>query len=375
MSNTFLTPDMIVRDSSIMLSDNLVMAKLSNRNHEQIFANKIGDTVAITTPPLQTARDFIDDSGTVTNNDVTESSVDLTLSEQPYIGHALTTKEKSLELDDFNAVVSQPAILAIQDAIDVYTANIAVVGFSRYTAGTEGSNPSTLAHIAAARKIMQDNGAPKEQRVGVINTTAEASFSQLAQFSSSDYGLDRPSGLREATLARTLGYDWFADQNMASVVRGDVAEATAVKGATQTGTTLIVDKGSAASSGTINRGARFTVAGDTVVYTVMVTVANSATDDFSMTIAPAITSAPADNAVVTWKAANTGNIMYAKNSLAVAIVAPAPLAVESAVSYYNGIGLRVSMSSSTSTLSDQIVYDTYNGALVVEAKGGVVIQG
>jgi hypothetical protein len=212
------------------------------------------------------------------------------------------------------------------------------------------------------------------ERVGVLNTTAEASFLQLTQFTSADYGADRPVGLREASMGRLYGIDWFADQNVVTHTRGDVLEASTVKGAAESGTTLHADKNSGATAGTIYEGSRFTIAADTTVYTVMAD-ATAAVNTFTFTISPALAATPADNAAITWKTAATGNTIYTRNALAGAVVPPAPLALGSSSAYYNGVGIRVSLSSSTVNLSDQIVYDTYCGAIVTQRKGGVVFCG
>jgi len=373
MSNTFINTSLVVRDASILLSDNLVMANLCNRNHEEVFADKIGDSVTVKVPPVQTARDFIDD-GSVTDNNITETSVLLELTEQPYVAGTLTTAQKSLELDDFDTVVVEPMVLAIRDAIDAKGCSEAVRGFARYCAGTEGNQPSTLAHIAAGRKVLQDNGAPMAGRVAVINTTPEASFIQLAQFTSVDYGSERPSGLREATLGKLYGIEWFADQNMATHTRGDIGDATNVYGAGQTGATLIVDDASHTAAGTVYEGSRFTVAGDTTVYTVTADCTASG-GAFSLAISPSKAAAASDDAALTWKSAVTGNVIFVRNGLMGAVVAPAPLAIGSSSAYYNGVGVRVSLSSSTSALTDQIVIDTYDGFKVLNRAAGCVLQG
>jgi hypothetical protein len=175
-------------------------------------------------------------------------------------------------------------------------------------------------------------------------------------------------------MGRVYGIDWFADQNMVDHVRGDVTEATTVKGGAETGTTLHADKNSGATVGTIREGSRFVIAADATVYTVMAD-ATAVTNEYTFTISPALAATPADNAAITWKAAAKGNVIYCKNSLGMAIVPPAPLAVGSSSAYYNGAGIRVSLSSSTVNLSDQIVYDTYTGAIVIQRKGGAVLQG
>lgn len=371
--STFLNTALVVRDASVILKDNLVIANLCNRNHEQRFADKVGSSIEVKVPPVQVARDFLDD-GSVTDNAITETSVDLALTEQPYVANTLTSVEKSLKLDDFTTVVTMPNTLAIRDAIDTFGCKQAVRGFARYVAGTEGNNPSSLAHIAAGRKVLQDNGCPMAERVAIINSTAEASFLQLTQFTSSDYGADRPAGLAMAELGGLYGIGWFADQNMADHARGDVTEATVVKGGAESGTTLHADKNSSTTIGTIYQGSRFTIAGDTTVYTVTAD-ATAASNEYVFTITPALASTPADNAAITWKSAAKGNVIYTRNALAMAIVPPAPLAVGSSSAYFEGIGMRVSLSSSTVSLSDQIVYDTYAGAIVTQVKGGVVLQG
>lgn len=379
MSNTFKTPAMIARDAAILLEDNMVMANLSNRKHEPVLNAKVGTYVDVVKAPVQVARDFIDDSLTTTANTITESSERLQLTEQPYVRNDLTTQEKSLELDDFNAVVTYPAMLAIKDSVDAHIFKKALQGYSLNTSGTQGTNPSTLAHIAAGVKALNDAKCPMDGRIAVINTTAFASFSQLAQFTSVEYGTGRPSGLAEGSLGRLSGMDWYWTQNAISHVRGDVAAATNVYGGSQTGSTLNVDNGSGTSTGTIYAGSQFTINADTTVYTVVEVNGASAiaagSGAFALTISPALAATPTDNAAVTWKTANTGCIMYPKNSLCVAVVAPAPLAVESAVVPTDGgIGVRVTMSSSTSTLADSIVFDTYAGAVVYQ-RVGCVFQG
>jgi len=213
-----------------------------------------------------------------------------------------------------------------------------------------------------------------DQRIGLVNPTPQGSFLQLKQFISVDYGSERPSGLRDASMGKLLGFDWFMDQNMATLSRGDVSNGTNVMGASQTGTTLIIDNGSGTATGTINEGTRFTINALALEYVVTADTA-AAGGSFSLPIYPALESSPADNAAITYIAAVTGNVMYTKNAIAAAIVPPAPLAVASSIGFYNGVGIRVTMSSSTSTLADDIVFDCYCGAKVIEKKGGICLQG
>ena len=374
MSNTFLTVDLLARDASIILANNLVMANLINRNHESKFASKIGDTVAIKVPPTQTARDFIDDALTTTDNNITESSVNLELTEQPYVAHTLTSEEKSLELDDFNTVVTAPAVYGIRNKIDDYLIKIAAQGFNINHVGGEGTDPSTVAHLIAGRKKLQDNGAPMAGRVAVLGTTAEASMLSLDQFTSADYE-SSPLALQEAILGRKYGVDFYTDQNASTLALGDSAQATNLAAATvAAATSLTMDDAAGGSVGTMNRGSRFLMAGDTQVYT-LTADSTAAAGVFTMSVSPAIAGIIADDAAISWQTVSKENIMFCKNAIAGAIVAPAPLAIGSSVAFYNGVGIRVSMSSSTSSLSDQIVFDCYLGGQVIDTGGGCVVGG
>jgi len=375
MSNTFLDTSLVARDASIQLSENLVAAQLCNRNHESKFVPGVGSSITVKVPPVQVSRDFIDDGLTTTANNITETGVALALTEQPYVRHTILTSEKTLDIDDFNTVVTQPCVLAIRDAIDTYICKRMVAGFSAGgVAGTDGAQPSSLAHIAAGMTLLNTNKCPMDQRIGLVNPTPQGSFLQLKQFISVDYGSERPSGLRDASMGKLLGFDWFMDQNMATLSRGDVSNGTNVMGASQTGTTLIIDNGSGTATGTINEGTRFTINALALEYVVTADTA-AAGGSFSLPIYPALESSPADNAAITYIAAVTGNVMYTKNAIAAAIVPPAPLAVASSIGFYNGVGIRVTMSSSTSTLADDIVFDCYCGAKVIEKKGGICLQG
>jgi len=375
MSNTLITTDLVARDASILLANNLVMANLVNRNHEAKFANKIGDTVRVKVPPVVASRDFIDDSSAITDSAITESSVDLALTEQPYVAVTLSSEQRSLELDDFNTVVTQPAVSAIREAIEEHLIKVGTQGFQPYHVGGESSDPSTLAHLIAGRKQLQDNGAPMENRVGVLSTVAEASMLALDQFTSVDYGSSNPMALQEAILGRKFGIDWYTSQNCGTMDQSGTAQVSRMA-ATEVAavTTITVDNGSGTSSGTITRGSRFTIAGDTQVYTVTAdAVASSGAIELPIT--PGLVIQADDNDAISWKTAAKENLLFVRNSLAGAIVAPAPLMVGSSIAFYNGIGIRVSMSSATASLSDQIVFDCYLGGQVIQVKGGCVIGG
>jgi len=372
MANSFINTSLVATDASVMLANNIVMPQLCNRQHEDLYRSRVGDTIEIKVSPLQTARDLADDV-TTTASDITDTSVDLTLDSQPYVKHVLTTKEKTLEVEDFNFQVVRPAVLAIATAIDKQFLDVAAAGFAPNYANGEGTNPSTIAHILQADKVLNENLAPVQDRVAVIGVDAQASFLALDNFTSGDYA-PSTKALNDAQISRRYGFDFYMDQQVGTITIGDTDEATNLAANVASGaSTMTVDKAGAAS-GTIGRGSRFTIAGDTQVYTVTADT-DSASDVFVLPVSPVAAQASADNAAITWKTASKQNIFYCKNALAGAIVAPLPMSGDSSVAIYNGIGIRVSMVPDASTMADTIVFDTLSGAQVTQVDGGCLCGG
>lgn len=376
MSNTFITPTMVARDASIALANRLIVGNLVGRDKEAIFTgSKVGDSIKVTVPPAVT--DASEFTGTTVASDVTEKQIDLTLEKHFYKRIDLTTKQKSLELSDFTRLVTVPAIQGIAESIDKYLIKQMQV-FRKNLTGTVGNRPSTIAHIAAATKALNDLKVIKSGRVGLLDSTVEQSFIQLAQFVSTDYGMDSASGLREGSLGRRYGFDWQTDVNLGAFSRSaaanDIAGTVLTNGTPAVGATEVAIDGITSTAGTIYAGTVFTLAGDTTRYVVRkdATIASNAT---TLTIAPALAAAPGDGAAVTFEAAGYSNVVFHPNAISAAIVAPAPLAMGSSVQSFNGFSVRASMDSSITSLADSIVFDVFVGARVIEPDGGALFCG
>jgi hypothetical protein len=379
MGNTFVTPEMVARDAAITLDDRLIVGNLVARDKEGLFtAGKIGDSVKVTVPPAVTeASEF---SGSTSAGDLTETEIDLTLEKHLYKRIDLTTKQKSLELSDFTRLVSVPAMQGIALSIDkFFLRNMQV--FRRNLTGTVGNRPSTAAHVAAANKTLNDLFVVSSGRIALVDTTVEASLTQLNNWSSQDYGADGPSALREGFLARRWGFDFIRDANLGAFSRSaaanDIAGTVVTKddaNALAVGDTQIVIDGITSATGTIYAGTAFVLAGDTTRYVVRKDAA-IASNTATLTITPGLVADPGDGAALTFEAAGYSNLVYHPNAVAGAIVAPTPLAVGSSVASFRGISVRVSMDSSLTSLADSIVYDVYVGCRVIEPNGGALFCG
>lgn len=378
MASTLVTPEMVARDAAITLANRLVVGNLVTRDKEGLFTSgKVGDSIKVTVPPAVT--DASEFTSSTSAGDVTESEIDLTLEKHFYKRVDLTTKQKSLELSDFTRLVTVPAVSGIQESIDkFFTRNMQV--FRKNLSGTIGNRPSTAAHVAAGMKTLNDLKIQNAGRVGLIDTTVEASLMQLTQWTSADYGTDGPTGLRNATLGQRFGIGWFRDANLGAFSRsaaaGDLTGSPVIISTVAAGLDEIGIDGVTNATGTIYAGTVFTIAGDTTRYVVRKDVTAVGNAYTTVKIAPVLAAQATAEAAITFEAAGYSNILYHPAAVAGAIVAPTPLAGgNSVVESFNGVSLRVSMDSSLTTLADIIVYDVLVGCRVIEPNGGCLLAG
>lgn len=376
MSNTFITPTLVARDAAIASANRLIVGNLISRDKEgQFTANKVGDEIKVTIPPAVT--DASEFTGSTAASDQTETQVGLKIEKHFYKRVDLTTKQKSLELSDFTRLVTVPAISGLMASADKFMLRKMQV-FRQNLVGTVGNRPSTMAHIAAATKKLDDLFVNPNGRIALIDSTVKESLSQLAQFQSRDYGDDAPAGLRDGTLGRRYGFLFAMDQHLGAFTRseaaGDITGTVLTNGTPAVGATTISIDGITNATGTIYAGTVFTLAGDTTRYVVAkdATIASNAAD---LEITPALVAAPGDGAALTFEAAGYSNLVYDPYAVAGAIIPPVPLAVNSAVEFYNGVGVRVSMGSSLVSLSDSIVYDIFVAGRVIQPNGGALFAG
>jgi hypothetical protein len=252
--------------------------------------------------------------------------------------------------------------------------------FRANKAGTITNRPSTIAHIAAATKAMNDKFIGRTGRVALIDTTVEESFSQLSQFTSLDYGPDAAAGLRDAVLGRRYGFGFLTDPNSGAFVRSDVANSVAgtvlTNGTPAAGATTLNIDGitGTAGAGILYAGTVITLAGDTTRYVIRKDVV-AAANEVDLEIYPALAAEATNDAAVTFEAAGYSNIVFHPQAVAAAIVAPTPLTGNSAVQSFNGVSIRVSMDSSIVTLADSVVYDVLVGCRVIQPDGGAAFCG
>lgn len=210
MANTFLTPDIIAKEALMVLRNNAVMANLVHRDYSDEFVNGVGDTITIRKPAKFTANEY---NGSLTVQDATEGSVAVKMDKLLDVSFAVTAKQMSLDIKDFSEQLLVPAMQAFADKIDAYLLGLSadVTNEVSYVSGT--SNIRNV--LVDARKYLTVAAAPMTERRFVYGSDIEADLLKTDIFLTADKVGDEGTALREASLGRKFGLDFYVDQNVA----------------------------------------------------------------------------------------------------------------------------------------------------------------
>ncbi len=257
MANTILTPQMITKEGLRVLENSLTLTLTANRKYSNEFAQsgaKIGDTLNIRKPP----RYIVSEGQALDLQDSTETRTSLVLNKQFHVDFQFSSKELTLDINDYSRQFVKPAMAALANKIDVYVASFYTEIYQ--ASGTPGSVPSTSDVYLDAGVELDDAAVPRDgNRSVVISPRMQARIVSALQ------GLFQASGkiaeqYTSGQMGTALGFDWHMDQNTATHRYGTYAGTPLVNGADQTGTSLITDGWSSGAS-TLNRGDLFTIAG------------------------------------------------------------------------------------------------------------------
>lgn len=206
MANTILTTDVIAGEALDVLRNNAVMPNLVYRDYSGDFVPGVGDTISVRKPATFVANEY---SGTLTVQDATETSTDVTMDKHLDVSFAVTSKEMTMSIADFSAQLLVPAMQAFLDKVDGYLIAAAVAAAKKTVAA---SAAVTQADIVAARQSIVQGKAPTTDRNFVFGPQIEADLLNTELFVNAGASGDT-SGLQEASIGRKFGLDCYTDQN------------------------------------------------------------------------------------------------------------------------------------------------------------------
>lgn len=359
MSNTILTHQMIAREAAAMLVEEDNLIPNINTGYDGEFGKPVqgyqkGQTIAIGVPPVPVTWN----GSTFVDNDVKESSVNLTLSQQIGAGLKFGAIEKTLSISDFKNRFLRPTINSVRTQVQAYIASIMGAGAGGF-AGTSGTVPADRVPWAKAAAVLDRALAPPDDRTVLMSSDSNANLLNAnAALFNPDASISKQ--YKSGYVKQYAGFDFHVNQ-LLPVQAGCADAAYQVNAAGQTGSSLVIKTGAAA----IPAGTAFTIGGVFAVHPitgattkqlrVFRTTAVYAGGAGTISIAPAIvpvtssfignvSAAPAANAPITFldtqATAVTQNLAFHKNAVAAAF---APLAVMASCEGYTATAGNVSV--------------------------------
>ena len=257
-TNVQLKIDQITREALRILVNMLSFTKHVNREYDSSFAvegAKIGDTLRIRKPSRYKGRT----GDTLSTEDHVEKKTNLVLDTLFGVDAEWTSKEMTLEMDDFARRHLIPAMATIANKIDYD-------GLGQYKnvanqIGTPGTTPATALVILQVGQRLSEEACPKDMlRTLVVNPDTEATIIDALK------GIFNPAGtisaqFTEGNMGKALGFKWSMDQNVRSHTVGThtTSSTPLVNGASQSGESLITD-GWQASTAILKAGDIVTIA-------------------------------------------------------------------------------------------------------------------
>lgn len=214
MANTFLTPSIIANEALDILRTNAVMANLVHRDFSNDFVGAVGDTITVRKPASFEAKEF---TTAISVQDATEQGVEVKMDKHLDVSFAVTSKQLTMDIKDFSAELLVPAMNAFIDKIDNYLLALEA-GITQRVAHATGA--ITKDDIIKARKFLTQAKAPTTDRFFVYGSEAEADLLSTDLFVNASAVGDNGTALREASLGRKFGMDFFCDQNVAKTAKG-----------------------------------------------------------------------------------------------------------------------------------------------------------
>lgn len=336
MANSFVTLRDIARCALPHLMNNLVFPRLVHSDFSDALAAKQGDTVQVRKPVNYVARDFDPEAGAEVQ-DLEEGSVEVKLDKIASVDIEVSAIDAALNFDSVERLFIEPAAIALAEKLNAD--GLALYRDIAATVGEAGKTPSELADLAAVRGALNDALVPQFPRCAVWDTAADTAFATVPAIVNAEKS-GTTDALREGAIGRVFGIDNYMSQAVVKHVTGiTAAAAVTVKTKTAAGAQTL-DLTGTTLAGHLTAGDLLQIGG--VNYTVTEDSDEAASNVITgIRVSPALPEIAAGTAV-TLIGSHTANLAFHPSAFAfVTRPLSAPAGVESYVTSFDGISLRV----------------------------------
>ena len=201
MANVFEKMDKLVMAGLMVLDRELVLPQLVARNFGGSFRGAAGDTIKVKVGAYTTAdkRD-LRVRGTIATKDLSETHVDVKLTDHIFHRSALSLEEASLDLTDFTSQVSVPAVKAVARQLeDEVVGEMNAATFAAPDIAIDPADPYLA--INQANTVLHKHHVPMDERYCVVGADVAEAFLASDRLTKVDQSGDN-TALREATIGR-----------------------------------------------------------------------------------------------------------------------------------------------------------------------------
>lgn len=351
--NTILTPEIIAKEALMQLESNLVMAGLVHRDYSKEFVN-VGDTITIRKPATFVAKNFL---GTTEDQDLSEGSVTVKMDRYRDITVPITSKEMTLDINDFSEQVVKPAMSAIAEAVD---ADCLAVGIQNAGSKVSISGTPVIGDLANVGKALDKKKAPRDNmRNLVMGVDATYKYNTLTNFA--DVSMSSSSeALRDSMIGKAFTMNTVMSQNAPASSATSSGTITAIKVTGTKGESKFACTNITPATGTLKVGDKIIVNGYAYTVSEDATAVSSAISELKVSEKVVETISTAVSAMPITKEHSLG---FHRNGLALVtreLELPAG-ANKCAIASANGLAVRVVYGYDQSTKTDKISFDIIYG--------------
>jgi len=209
-TQSLLSPTIILKEGLMLFKNNLVMGQNVYRDYEAEFAGdpKKGGSATIRKPVKFT----VTKARTRTGSNITEQSITLTVATQAHVSWSFNSKDLTLSIEEYSKRYIRPAMAVLANTVDADLCALYKDVYNVVWESTGFVTPHTFMVLGKAMQRLDEESAPPEDRVAVINPAANWSIANALA------GLYAPepatTAVRKGRLGTIAGMDIFMDQNI-----------------------------------------------------------------------------------------------------------------------------------------------------------------
>lgn len=312
----------------LALREQAMMPRLVNGDYSNEAAER-GDTIDVPISSAMTVIDVVPSNTPPVGADSAPAKVQVVLSNWKQNNPFFLTDKELVEIDRNEHFVPMQVSEAVRALANSVNASI----FGEYkgvygVVGTAGTTPfgSGVGVLSAtnARKVLNQQICPRDNRRAVLDYNAEAAALALAEFSNADK-VGTNEVIIEGEIGRKFGIDWYSDDVVpfhtttnltAGAATANGANAVGA-GSTDGGRTGTVSIAKATNTSPLVQGDIILFAGDPQTYVVLTGV-TLAVGNTTVAISPALKVAKTGGEVVTLTASHRVNLVFHRDAFAFA---------------------------------------------------------